>query len=52
MTIKFYADTHIARAVAFQLSQRGFDVIRCEEVGMALAGILNTLRMLPNRAVQ
>ncbi len=38
MTIKFYTDTHIARVVATQLRQRSIDVIRCEEVGMALAG--------------
>ncbi len=38
MTIRFYTDTHIAKVVAVQLRQRGIDVIRCEEVGMALAG--------------
>ncbi len=36
MAIKFYTDTHIAKAVAIQLRQRGVDIIRCEEVGMAL----------------
>jgi predicted nuclease of predicted toxin-antitoxin system len=35
--IKFYTDTHIAKAVAVQLRNRGIDVIRCEEVGMAEA---------------
>jgi predicted nuclease of predicted toxin-antitoxin system len=35
--IKFYTDTHIAKAVAVQLRARGIDVVRCEEVGMAEA---------------
>jgi predicted nuclease of predicted toxin-antitoxin system len=35
--IKFYLDTHIAKAVAVQLRARGVDVVRCEEVGMAEA---------------
>ena len=35
--IKFYADTHIARAVAVQLRNRGVDIVRCEEVGMSEA---------------
>ena len=35
--IKFYADTHIAKAVAVQLRNRGIDIIRCEEIGMAEA---------------
>jgi hypothetical protein len=33
--IKFYTDTHIAKAVAVQLRQKGVDIVRCEEVGMA-----------------
>ena len=33
--IKFYTDTHIAKAVAVQLRARGVDVVRCEEVGLA-----------------
>jgi predicted nuclease of predicted toxin-antitoxin system len=37
MTIKFYTDTHIARAIAVQARRRGVSVIRCEEVGMAEA---------------
>lgn len=37
MTIKFYTDTHIAKAVAVQARRRGVDIIRCEEVGMAEA---------------
>ena len=35
--LKFYTDTHIAKAVATQLRSRGIDIIRCEEVGMATA---------------
>jgi predicted nuclease of predicted toxin-antitoxin system len=34
-SIKFYTDTHIAKAVATQLRNRGIDIIRCEEVGLA-----------------
>ncbi len=36
-SIKFYTDTHIAKAVAAQLRNRGIDIVRCEEVGMAEA---------------
>ncbi|MBZ0280310.1 MAG: DUF5615 family PIN-like protein [Anaerolineae bacterium] len=36
-SIKFYTDTHIAKAVAAQLRNRGIDVVRCEEIGMAEA---------------
>lgn len=35
--IKFYTDTHIAKAVAVQLRQKGVDIVRCEEIGMAEA---------------
>lgn len=35
--IKFYTDTHIAKAVAIQLRNRGIDIVRCEEVGLAEA---------------
>jgi predicted nuclease of predicted toxin-antitoxin system len=35
--IKFYIDTHVAKAAAVQLRARGVDVVRCEEVGMAEA---------------
>jgi len=35
--LKFYFDTHIAKAVATQLRDKGLDVIRCEDVGMASA---------------
>jgi predicted nuclease of predicted toxin-antitoxin system len=35
--LKFYTDTHIDKQVAIQLRQRGVDVVRCEEVGMATA---------------
>jgi hypothetical protein len=33
--LRFYTDTHIAKAVADQLRARGVDVVRCEEVGRA-----------------
>lgn len=36
-SLKFYTDTHIAKAVAIQLRNRGVDIIRCEEVNMAEA---------------
>ncbi len=36
-SLKFYTDTHIAKAVAAQLRARGVDIVRCEEVGMAEA---------------
>lgn len=36
-TLKFYTDTHIAKAVALQLRNRSVDIIRCEEVDMAEA---------------
>jgi len=32
--LKFYTDTHIAKAVADQLRSRGVDIVRCEEVGL------------------
>ncbi len=35
--LRFYFDTHIAKAVAIQLRLREIDVVRCEEVGMAEA---------------
>ena len=41
--IKFYTDTHIAKAVAVQLRNRGVDVVRCEEVGLAEADDLEHL---------
>ena len=34
-SLKFYADTHIPKAVAGQLRLRGVDIVRCEEVNMA-----------------
>lgn len=37
MSLKFYTDTHINRAVAVQLRARGITAIRCEEVGLAEA---------------
>jgi hypothetical protein len=41
--IKFYTDTHIAKAVAVQLRNRGVDIVRCEEVGLAEASDLEHL---------
>jgi len=35
--LKFYTDTHIDKQVAIQLRQKGVDVIRCEDVGLAEA---------------
>ncbi len=35
--IKYFTDTNVAKAVAVQLRNRGVDVVRCEEVGMAAA---------------
>lgn len=35
--LKFYTDTHIAKAVAVQLRNQGVDIVRCEEVGLAKA---------------
>ena len=37
MALKFFFDTHIAKAAAIQLRKQGIDVMRCEEVGMAEA---------------
>lgn len=34
MTLRFYADTHIAKQVAIQLQEQGIDIIRCQDVGM------------------
>jgi hypothetical protein len=34
VTIRFYADTHIAKAVAEQLRTKGVDIMRCEDVGL------------------
>ncbi|MBL8120166.1 MAG: DUF5615 family PIN-like protein [Anaerolineae bacterium] len=36
-TLKFYADTHVPKAVAIQLRAQGIEVIRCEEIGLAEA---------------
>lgn len=33
--LKFYTDAHIDKQVAIQLRNKGIDVIRCEEVGLA-----------------
>lgn len=37
MPIKYYLDTHIAKAVAVQLRNKTIEVVRCEEVNMAEA---------------
>jgi predicted nuclease of predicted toxin-antitoxin system len=44
VALKFYFDTHIAKAAADQLRVRGVEVIRCEEVGMAEASDEEHLR--------
>lgn len=41
--LKFYTDTHIAKAVAIQLRIRGVDIVRCEEVGLAEANDITHL---------
>jgi hypothetical protein len=33
--LKFYTDSHVARAIAAQLRTKGVDVVRCQEVGLA-----------------
>ena len=33
--IKFYTDSHVAKAIAVQLHHRGVDIVRCQDVGMA-----------------
>ena len=35
MALRFYFDSHIAKAAAVQLREKGVDVVRCEDVGMA-----------------
>jgi predicted nuclease of predicted toxin-antitoxin system len=37
VALKFYFDTHIAKAAAVQLRAKDVEVIRCEEIGMAEA---------------
>jgi predicted nuclease of predicted toxin-antitoxin system len=32
--LKFYTDKHIPKAVARQLTLRGVDIVRCEDVGL------------------
>jgi len=32
--IKFYTDSHIAKAIAVQLRNRSVDIVRCQDVGM------------------
>lgn len=34
MNIRFFADTHIAKQVATQLSSLGVDFVRCQDVGL------------------
>jgi predicted nuclease of predicted toxin-antitoxin system len=35
--MKLYADTHIPKQVAIQLRQKGVDIVRCEDIGLAEA---------------
>lgn len=37
MSLKFFADTHIPKQVALQLRNKGVDIVRAEEVGLAEA---------------
>ncbi len=37
MPVKFYTDSHIMTGVAVQARQRGIDIVRCQDVGMANA---------------
>lgn len=37
MALRYYFDTHIAKAVATQLRSKGIEVVRCEEIEMANA---------------
>ena len=37
MSLSFYTDTHIAKQIAIQLRDKGLNVVRCEEVGLAEA---------------
>lgn len=37
MNLRFYADTHIAKQITIQLQQKGVDIVRCEDVGLAEA---------------
>lgn len=43
MSLKFYTDKHIPKAVTTQLRSRGIDIIRCEEVGLGDATDLTHL---------
>lgn len=33
--LKFYTDTHVDKQVAIQLRNRGVDIVRCQDVGLA-----------------
>jgi len=37
VSLSFYTDTHIAKQIAVQLRNKGVQIIRCEEVGLAEA---------------
>jgi len=37
LAIKYFFDTHIAKAVSIQLREKGVDALRCEDVGLAEA---------------
>ena len=34
MAIRYYTDTHVPKAVALQVRQRGIDIVRCEELNL------------------
>lgn len=44
MALKYFLDTHIAKATAEQLRTNGVDVVRCEEVGLGEADDTDLLR--------
>lgn len=35
--LRFYVDSHIAKAIVIQLKRRGVDIIHCDDVGMSEA---------------
>ena len=37
MALRFYFDTHVAKAAVTQLREKGIEVVRCEEIRMAEA---------------
>jgi hypothetical protein len=51
MSLKFYTDTHIPKQVAVQLREKGIEVIRCEEVGLATASDAEHLQYAASRGL-